>query len=225
MAFGQGLAPHQGTALHKGKNLKLIAIVGVGALAVFLLIRSRSSSSSATTTPTQDPNVDPTTGLTYAQEAADSSAGTPSTFADNGASAAGLSDAVTSGLSGVGASLDQLTQADQALAAQLQAGSVPTTAAPADASSPQDTGSASPLNITINTGQKPNSGGHNNRGSKTGQNNTRGTGGSKGGSSKSGSGHGKTTQTGGGHKGNQVANHGGGQKQHGGTKKHGHTKH
>lgn len=204
MAFGQGLQSHQGTALHKGKNLKLIAIVGVGALALFLIIRARSASASSATPTT----IDPTTG----QPVDTTGAGTPSTFADNGGQAAALGDAVTNALGGVQTSLDNLTQSDQAMANALSAGSTPATSAPADATTP--------INVTINTAgaQKTNAGSHHNSGSKAGQNGRRGTS-STAGRGKSGT---RTSST----KGKtRVANHGGGHKQHGGTKRHGHTKH
>lgn len=214
MAFGQGLAAHQNSPLSKhGKNFKLIAIVGVGALALFLIIRARSSSTAATAT-------DPTATTTDPNATTDTS-GTPSTFADNGGQAAALGDAVTQGLGGVQTSLDNLTQADQTLAGQIAAGANPATAAPPDAGTPADS-SASPLNITINTqGQKTNAGAHKNTASKTGQNNRRTTTASKHNANKP-----KTTaKTPGKPKTTQVANHGGGQKQHGAAKQTKHTKH
>lgn len=104
----------------------LIIVAAAGGLLLLLYLRSRSSSSTNASNPTDVQNAATQAADQQAQQdAALYGANTPSTFADNGANAAALGDAVTQGLGGVSDALTQLQDAINAPAPTTPPGASP----------------------------------------------------------------------------------------------------
>jgi hypothetical protein len=118
-----------------GHGMRLIALFGVGALALFLLIRHSNSGGQSSSASLQNA-ADQAAAAQQAQDQATGAYGAPSTFADNGAQAAALGDAVTQGLGGVADALNTLQ------------GSVNATASNPDASTGGQAGPAGPAGPT-----------------------------------------------------------------------------
>jgi hypothetical protein len=151
----------------KKKRQRMLMIGGAAALLLlFLYYRSKSSSSTSSTNATSPTDLQ--TAMAQgaqqqaaldAQNASASGGGTPSTFADNGANAAALGDAITSGLATIG----QQEQSNwssfmsQWQAAQTPSGgggsSTPSTPAPAPAAPTSPvTINVSPTSPSVGTG-------------------------------------------------------------------------
>lgn len=132
-----GATPPGGKSKKRRQQMIIAGVALAGLLLLYL--RSRSSSSSSSSTNTQAAAAaaaQQQAQLDQSQYAASGGGGgTPSTFADNGAQAAALGDAVTQGLSGVQAALSSLQQPGAAVT---------------DTTLPGPDNSPAPTQITIN---------------------------------------------------------------------------
>lgn len=149
------MADNPATASSSKKKRQRMVVIGAGAVVLLALLylrsRSQAASSANATSPTDLQNAYMQGAQTQAQQDQSlygSGSSTPSTFADNGANAAALGDAVTQGLSGVQSALSQLQAPPAAVAPASTAPSSP---------APTVTVNVSPVDGTVGTGTKASS--------------------------------------------------------------------